>query len=111
MGLPKTLKVGGAVYEVRSWDCSAAGESHLCGRAIHYPRAIEISDTLVGSRAAETLLHEVLHCIEVQWDLGGAPTPEHRVEVYERGLHAVIVDNPKLFDWIVEELRKPHRGD
>ncbi len=108
MSLPKSLKVGGAVYEVKLWDPVPTSDIHICGRALHDSRVIEIANNLIGTRMAETLLHEVLHCVETQWHLSDDASPEQRVEVYERGLHAVIVDNPKLFDWIVQELRAVH---
>ncbi len=109
--LPKRVKVAGAIYKIEALAQGAGDDKSLYGRAIHESRVIQIAPDLTSSREAETLLHELLHCIECQWDLAKDAAPEHRVEVYERGLHAVIVDNPKLFDWIVRELRRPHRGD
>jgi hypothetical protein len=50
-----------------------------------------------NSESADTLLHEVLHCLWRAFDLGLEDEEEHIVSVLATGLTTVMRDNPQLF--------------
>ena len=108
MSLPSSVKVGGARFAIREWSKDHADDVKLYGRIKYATRVIEIDEGATRSRAAETLLHEILHAIENGWLLTEDCKPERWVEVMACGLHAVIVDNPELFNWIVQQMKDDH---
>lgn len=99
------VKVGGVIYRIERIAKDYADDIGIFGRVSHSKHRIQIQEGVSTVRYGTTLLHEILHCIETQWDLDKHSTSEHWVTCFEAGLHAVIVDNHELFDQIVADMR------
>ena len=63
MKLPKRIQVGSGWYQVRE-DKSLVGNNHR-GETDYVQRELRISPTCSPEQKAVTLLHEILHVIEV----------------------------------------------
>lgn len=102
---PRTVKVGPHTYELRCDKRARAdlAKKHLVGEADTSALVIRLDDRLAESALAETLLHEVLHCI---WD----QTPlrvmdddleESIVSAFAPPLLDVLRSNPKFASWLM----------
>ena len=63
--LPKTIKVGYAVYSVENWSETDARDVSRVGEADHARLLIKICDNLPCTKRAEILLHEIFHALLV----------------------------------------------
>lgn len=103
--LPKTVKIGFAIYDVIV-DKHLEPHGERTGTYHRGHRTIMLSDSLEGDKLAYVLLHEVLHGIYSHWCLDeGTPTEERLVGSFGEGLCAVIRDNPVFTKCLIENLK------
>ena len=103
----KKAKVGSSYYDVEYID-ELKGESgrDLSGRIWETNRLIKIISTESYQKQLQTLLHECIHGI--CWEYG-IKDLEDVVEPISNGLYALIIDNPKFIQKILDytkELKK-----
>ena len=95
MLLPKEVRVAGHTYKVEI-DNKGLCKENLSGDAWHSHLVIRLADEDInGDKVAETsvedtFIHEVLHCVDVQYNNG--VLPEDQVRRLATGLHQVIKD-------------------
>lgn len=89
-------KIGAAVYKV----VESQLDNNLYGR-IHYDTdIIDIEKTLGKHQKKVTLMHEMIHAMLFQQ--GIAKHDERNVDAFAHQLVALIMDNPKLMQYIQE---------
>ena len=107
MKLPKSVKIGPHVYSVVDEERAILALRDEGKYGITRPDRLEIHVDPSGAhtQVADTLLHEVLHCI---WDQGALRTEDPGLE--ERvicslatGLLDALRSNPKLADFLLRE--------
>lgn len=108
--LPKTIKVGYKTYKLRWMEEHVPDEStHAMG--LTYSRTgtmyINRSRGEPLQEQANTLLHEILHCLFFVQGIKGftAEQEEQVVNALANGLCAVLVDNPGLMKLIEDGLK------
>lgn len=94
MKLPDAIKCGAFVYRVRHKKrlCSS-DHDRLKGQARHNDLEIRLDKGMRFPHQRETLLHEVLHAVDVDRGLELSEDAVHQLSV---GLAAVLLDNPDL---------------
>lgn len=102
--LPERVKVGLFDYEISEWETKDANANNRFGEVNHDTLRIRIDVTYGHQRAALSLLHEMLHCVECRWNVCDGDDEERRVRVYSEGFAAVWRDNPQVMDWIRDGL-------
>jgi hypothetical protein len=112
----KSVKVGPQKFDIVERNTSEDGmlNDGAYGYTIDGKNLIVIASGLGNGKQQVTLLHEVLHAIRMNND--GMPRPnkdddfeswEHYfIAMYETGLLAVLKDNPKLVDYLVNDESK-----
>lgn len=106
---PKRVRIFGKTYTIRY-----VPETDLpdC-LGITYPnrQLILITEGLTPIEEVDTVLHEVMHGIAAQSNLGlDLETEERSVTVLATGLTGVLQDNPKFAHWITEQ-RSAHEHE
>ena len=94
MKIPEKVKIGGDVFTVNITDHIKGGEVYN-GEVRHDDLEINIRP-LIGSRRDGTFIHEVVHSILEH--IGDHDQDERFVDTFAHLLHAVIVDNPDMFE-------------
>ena len=95
MLVPKKVRVAGHTYKVK-FENKRLNEAGLCGDAWHGSCKIGLTDKLRDGKSAsetyieDTFIHEVLHCIDVQYN--NAQLLEDQVRRLATGIHQVIKD-------------------
>jgi Mlc titration factor MtfA (ptsG expression regulator) len=109
----KSVKIGPQTFNVIERDPDEDGmlNDGAYGYTIDGKNLIVIAAGLNRSKQQVTLLHEILHAVRMSND--GMPRPskdddfeswEHYfIAMYETGLLAVLKDNPKLREWLVND--------
>lgn len=109
----KSIKVGPQKFEIIQRDPKEDGmlNDGAYGYTLDNKNIIVLSSDLSNGKEKVTMLHEILHAIRMSND--GMPRPnkeddfetwEHYfVAMYETGLLAVLKDNPKLVEWLLNE--------
>lgn len=99
MIIPKKLKVGGHVYEIKK-DYQFKERRDRSGQSDHDLYLILIADRNAGGlkRPAqaieETFIHEALHCIDEVYN--SSSLTEEQVYRLSQGLYQVLTDNKML---------------
>ena len=94
------LKVGSSIYEL------IEAETEEFGRCEIDTSKIVIRSGLGGNQKAKTLFHEVLHAIVYEYAVPVNEVQEEElIRKLESGICGFIIDNPKLFDALVKDLR------
>lgn len=104
---PTSIKVGYRLYKVERWAPIEANARGMFGECCHTTGFIRVSDVLVETdwvKAANTLLHEILHACWYVGDLEDESKQEKTVTVLANQLSAVMRDNPEAFAWIASAL-------
>ena len=86
MNIPKKLKIGGHTYKVNLTKDENLVRGGSFGNRNCNDMTINISSELGKSEQEATLLHEILHAINTEWE-------ECLVENVAQGLYQVLVDN------------------
>ena len=103
--VPKTIKIGPHTYSITIVDVVSDGSD---SRAFvdNQAQAIEIARSNASSSAAVgSLIHELLHAIWDDRNLGKRPDEERVVLAFESGLVQLFQHSPKLLTWIKRGLR------
>ena len=83
----KKLKIGGNIYTVKTVN---SGEiENDCGECATNKLLIRIADDVVEAAYAPTLLHEIIHAINISLD-------EKETEFMTQAIYQVLVDNPEF---------------
>ena len=100
--MPGDIKVCGHVFQVRPMSEELARDLEAIGDYDRTRLVIRVADYLAPTKAAETLLHEVLHACTDAAGLMDEPgrTDEDVVNPLSRVLFSVIQDNPGLMPYL-----------
>ena len=103
--IPHKIKVGPHTYTVWIVD-SISCDSDARASVDPEKLSIEIVSTMASSSAVVgACIHELLHAIWADRDLGKRVDEEKMVLQYESGLVQLFQDNPKLLTWIRRGLK------
>ena len=91
----KVIKVLGCDYELLEVDLISR-DGFIFGEADHVDQTIKIASGLKPDRKAETVMHEVLHCLFHGLGENEAHDDERLVRALSCGLIQVLRDNPDL---------------
>lgn len=98
-GLPSTIRIGFRTFSI------VVADMHNLGECDHKRGRIRLSNEHhCQAEAANTVLHEVLHAALEQWNVQERDDHERVVTTTANALCTVMVDNPRLWLWLVERL-------
>lgn len=104
----RKIKVANKTYRIRLR--SSIRQGRLLGESNHYREVIKLSTRQSPGALADTLLHEILHCIwysnGIGYVLDADEVEEFVVNSYATSLMAVFVDNPWLIDFFRKIVKK-----
>ena len=107
MNTPEKIKVGYREYKLEKWKQTVANANDAHGQFFAKEGIIGYTEEEKGISHANTLLHEILHAIVYQWNMElDEKTEEHVVNGITNGLTTVLVDNPKLIDYLKEKIKE-----
>ena len=93
--LPR-IKIGALVLDVTEVkDLRDEKGDKMDGHIAHNKTLIEIESEMTGGPKAQTILHEVLHEIEIQ---AGLDLKDSTIDALAFGIYQVIRDNPELLN-------------
>ena len=104
MNTPEKIKVGYREYKLEKWKQTVANANDAHGQFFAKEGIIGYTEEEKGISHANTLLHEILHAIVYQWNIELGDKEEPVVNGLTNGLTTVLVDNPKLVDYLKEKL-------
>ena len=109
----KSIKVGPQKFDIIQRDPREDGmlNDGAYGYTLDGKNVIVLSSDLSNGKEKVTMLHEILHAVRMSNDGMPRPTKEDDFEtwehyfiaMYETGLLAVLKDNPKLVEWLLNE--------
>lgn len=92
--LPKTIKIGGHMYEIISKNrAKEAGDDSNIGRCDNTHTKIWIDNITALSQQKSTLLHETIEAINYHWKIS---LTEKQISSLEASLFQVFQDNKGL---------------
>ncbi|MGI9486268.1 MAG: hypothetical protein ACR2RF_10405 [Geminicoccaceae bacterium] len=106
--LPKTVRIGYADYRVQPWPHHEAAAAGRYGECSSYELVIRIDDGLLDRsplKAADTMLHEILHAIYWVYGVEDEDKEERLVGMMASALTQVWRDNPQVVAWLNEQLK------
>ena len=107
MHIPEKIKVGYRSYKLEEWKQTVASANEAQGQFFSKEGVIGYTADEKGVSHANTLIHEILHAIVYQWNMElDEKTEEHIVNGITNGLTTVLVDNPKLIDYLKEKIKE-----
>ena len=107
MHIPEKIKVGYRSYKLEEWKQTVASANEAQGQFFSKEGVIGYTADEKGVSHATTLIHEILHAIVYQWNMElDEKTEEHVVNGITNGLTTVLVDNPKLIDYLKEKIKE-----
>lgn len=95
MTIPKTIKIGGNIYEVEITDKMDLGSANVSAEINYVDLKIRVAPNAPGKMQAD-FIHEMIHGILAF--LGYKDHDEKQVEEMAQALYMVIQDNPDIFD-------------
>ena len=96
MNIPKTVKIGGKVYDVEITNKFDLGNVNVSAEIIYTDLVIRISSNQAPGKMEADFIHELIHGIFDH--LGYKEHDEKRVDELAQAIYMVIVDNPDVFD-------------
>ena len=97
MKIPKTLKIGGLVFEVKIEHGVVAGREDVAlGLCDTNLCVIKIDKVLGQSLKESVLLHEILEAINAMHEL---QLPHNAITTLETALYQILKDNRLLKEW------------
>lgn len=106
--LPSSIKIGWITYKIEKWHSAEAKGADRYGESNPISRVIRIDTSYSPQQTAETLLHEILHCVFCVWNIEDEDKEERTVSAVSSGLATVWRDNPAVFSFIdMNLLAKP----
>ena len=107
MQTPEKIKIGYKNYKLEEWNQTVASANEAQGQFFSIEGVIVYTADEKGVSHANTLIHEILHAIVYQWNMElDEKTEEHIVNGITNGLTTVLVDNPKLIDYLKEKIKE-----
>lgn len=95
MTIPKSVKVGGKTYKVEITDRLDLGAANCAGEILYDKLIIRILPN-PEQMMHYVLLHEIVHAM--LQNHGYRDHDEQKVDELANVLHALIVDNPEMFE-------------
>jgi len=90
------VRILGIDVEVKVSGRGEMGDGDWQGRADYIKSLIKISNSSDEDNKRKTFLHEILHYLNHEMDMG---LKEDNIDRLETGLYAVIQDNPHIFEY------------
>ena len=106
MNIPEKIKIGYRDYKLEEWKQTVATANEAHGQFFSKEGIIGYATDEKGVSHANTLLHEILHAIVYQWNIELGDKEEPVVNGLTNGLTTVLVDNPKLVDYLKEKIKE-----
>ena len=105
--IPEKIKIGYKEYRLEKWKQTVASANEAQGQFFAKEGIIGYTAEETGVSHANTLIHEILHAIVYQWNMDlDEKIEEHVVNGLTNGLTTVLVDNPKLIDYLKEKIKE-----
>ena len=105
--IPQSIKIGYRDYKLEKWKQTVANANDAHGQFFAKEGIIGYTEEEKGISHANTLLHEILHAIVYQWNIELEDKEEEKlVNGLTNGLTTVLVDNPKLVDYLKEKIKE-----
>ena len=107
MNIPDKIKIGYREYKLEEWKQTVASANEAQGQFFSKEGVIGYVTTEKGVSHANTILHEIMHAIIYQWNIElDEKVEELVVNGLSNGLTTVLVDNPKLMDYLKEKIKE-----
>jgi len=107
MNIPDKVKIGYKNYKLEEWKQTVASANEAQGQFFAKEGVIGYTAEEKGVSHANTLLHEIMHGIIYQWNMELEEKVEELVvNGLANGLTTVLVDNPKLIDYLKEKIKE-----
>lgn len=106
LNLPTSVKVGAWNYQIELWDTNEAIGQAASAECSTMAKIIHIRESDTRKRAAQNLLHEILHAVYYEWNMSAGDAQERVVSTMADGLAAVWHDNPGVMRWIASGLAR-----
>ena len=103
MKLPGKVKVGPYDIAIRKFPASDANEQRIFSDFSADGLRIRITEDLTPAKAADSLLHEILHAVFWVWNIKSGDKEERTVNTVATALTTVFRDNPKVAKWILNQ--------
>lgn len=101
-----TARVGAHDYSLQTWPTNEARAACRFGECDRLNKVIRI-DLMFGPRkTVETLLHELLHATFYELGVREQDDEERVTESLASGLTCLLRDNPGLFTWFDEQVKR-----
>ena len=104
--IPEKIKIGYKEYRLEKWKQTVASANEAQGQFFAKEGIIGYTDYEKGVSHANTLLHEIIHAIVYQWNIDVGEKEETIVNGLTNGLTTVLVDNPKLIDYLKKNIKE-----
>lgn len=109
-GLPAAVKIGWKDFNIVPWNRVDASSCSRYGECRHMQGEIRIDETALEGgygprKAANTLLHEIMHACFAQSTLEKGDDEERIVTCLSNMLSGAMRDSPDVFEWLMRELR------
>ena len=107
MNIPEKIKIGYREYKLEEWKQTVASAIEAQGQFFAKEGIIGYTAEEKGVSHANTLIHECLHAIIYQWSMElDDKVEELVVNGLANGLTTILVDNPKLIDYLKEKIKE-----
>ena len=104
--IPEKIKIGYKEYRLEKWKQTVASANEAQGHFFAKEGIIGYTDEEKGVSHANTLLHEIIHAVVYQWNIDVGEKEETIVNGLTNGLTTVLVDNPKLMDYLRKSIKE-----
>ena len=104
--IPEKIKIGYKEYRLEKWKQTVASANEAQGQFFAKEGIIGYTDDEKGVSHANTLLHEIIHAIVYQGNIDVGEKEETIVNGLTNGLTTVLVDNPKLMDYLRKSIKE-----
>ena len=101
---PTSVRIGHFDYRVEDWHPTQAALANRYGECDHMAKTIRVTRCHGDKKAAETLIHEVLHAIFTEWVIEDGDKEERIVTTLAGALCTAWRDNPEAFEWIRQQV-------
>ena len=107
MQTPEKIKIGYRNYKLEEWKQTVASANEAQGQFFAKEGVIDYTADEKGVSHANTLIHEIMHAIIYQWNMELEEKVEELVvNGLANGLTTVLVDNPKLLDYLKDKIKE-----
>ena len=104
--IPSTVKIGYKNYKLEEWKQTVASANEAQGQFFSKEGIIGYTSDEEGVSHANTILHEIIHAVVYQWNIDVGEKEETIVNGLTNGLTTVLVDNPKLMDYLRKSIKE-----